>query len=172
MANRLQNDMVGLLAYTLTVDGEVVEVVERADPIEYLHGAQNIVEGLEIALEGKGPGDSFEVTVAPEQGYGEYLEDDIEAFPSTEFDNLSELEVGMELEMVDEDGDVAEAVIMEITPDEVVLDFNPPLAGKTLSYTVEVVDVRPATEEELEMGLPASLINEMFMDVDPEDEED
>lgn len=172
MANSLQKDMIGSLAYTLTVDGEVVEVVDRADPIEYLHGAQNIVEGLENALLGKQVGDSFEITVEPEQGYGEYLEDDIEAFPTSEFDNLSELQVGMELEMVDEDGDVAEAVIMEITPDEVVLDFNPPLAGKVLHYVVEVVDVREASEEELEMGLPASLIDEMFMDVDIEEEDD
>ncbi|XWX04154.1 peptidylprolyl isomerase [Aggregatilineales bacterium SYSU G02658] len=170
MTLRLKNDMVGLLAYTLTVDGEVVETVDRANPIEYLHGAQNIVEGLEAALEGKQAGDTFEVTVAPEQGYGEYLEDDIEAVPASEFDDLDELQVGMELEMVDEDGDVVEATIVEITPDQVVLDFNPPLAGKTLHYTVEVVDVREATEEELEMGLPASLIDEMYDDVE-EDEE-
>ncbi len=170
MTLRLKNDMVGLLAYTLTVDGEVVETVDRANPIEYLHGAQNIVEGLEAALEGKQAGDTFEVTVAPEQGYGEYLEDDIEAIPVSEFDDLDELQVGMELEMVDEDGDVVEATIVEITPDQVVLDFNPPLAGKTLHYTVEVVDVREATEEELEMGLPASLIDEMYDDIE-EDEE-
>jgi FKBP-type peptidyl-prolyl cis-trans isomerase SlyD len=171
MAKSLKNDMVGLLAYTLTVDGEVVETIDRSDPIEYLHGAQNIVEGLENALEGKGVGAKFEVTVQPEEGYGEYLEDDIEAFPASEFDNLGELSVGTELEMVDEDGDVVEATVMEITADEVILDFNPPLAGKVLHYTVEVVDVREATEEELEMGLPASLIDDMFMDMDDEDEE-
>lgn len=170
MANILQNDMVGLLAYTLMVDGEVVEVVDRAEPIEYLHGAQNLVEGLEAALEGKQPGDKFEVTVAPEQGYGEYLEDDVETVPASEFDDLGELTIGMELEMVDEDGDVVEAIIMEITDGEVVLDFNPPLAGKVLYYTVEVVDVREATNEELEMGLPASLIEDMFEDVEDDEE--
>jgi FKBP-type peptidyl-prolyl cis-trans isomerase SlyD len=170
MTLRLKNDMVGLLAYTLTVDGEVVETVDRENPIEYLHGAQNIVEGLEAALEGKQAGDTFEVTVAPEQGYGEYLEDDIEAVPASEFEDLDELQVGMELEMVDEDGDVVEATIMEITPDQVVLDFNPPLAGKTLHYAVEVVQVREATEEELEMGLPASLIDEMYDDVEDDEE--
>lgn len=170
MTLRLKNDMVGLLAYTLTVDGEVVETVDRENPIEYLHGAQNIVEGLEAALEGKQAGDTFEVTVAPEQGYGEYLEDDIEAVPASEFEDLAELQVGMELEMVDEDGDIVEATIMEITPDQVVLDFNPPLAGKTLHYTVEVVEVREATEEELEMGLPASLIDEMYDDVEDDEE--
>jgi len=170
MAERLKNDMVGMLAYTLVVDGEVVETVDRAAPIEYLHGAQNIVEGLETALEGKQAGDTFEVTVEPEQGYGEYLEEDIETVPAEEFEDLGELEVGMELEMVDEDGDIVEAIVMEITPTEVVLDFNPPLAGKTLHYTVEVVGVREATDEELEMGLPKSLIDEMFDDVE-EDEE-
>jgi FKBP-type peptidyl-prolyl cis-trans isomerase SlyD len=169
MTLSLKNDMVGLLAYTLTVDGEVIETVDRDNPIEYLHGAQNIVEGLEAALEGKKAGDVFEVTVPPEQGYGEYLEDDIEAIPSSEFDDLDELRVGMELEMVDEDGDIVEATIMEITPEQVVLDFNPPLAGKTLHYKVEVVQVREATEEELEMGLPASLIDEMYDEVEDEE---
>jgi FKBP-type peptidyl-prolyl cis-trans isomerase SlyD len=77
----------------------------------------------------------------------------------------------MELEMVDEDGEVVDAIIMEVTPDEVVVDFNPPLAGKTLHYSVEVVDVRDATDEELEMGLPASLIDEMFEDVDLDEED-
>jgi FKBP-type peptidyl-prolyl cis-trans isomerase SlyD len=170
MTLRLKNDMVGLLAYTLTVDGEVVETVDRENPIEYLHGAQNIVEGLEAALEGKQAGDTFEVTVAPEQGYGEYLEDDIEVVPASEFEDLDELQVGMELEMVDEDGEIVEATIMEITPDQVVLDFNPPLAGKTLHYKVEVVEVREATEEELEMGLPASLIDEMYDDFEDDEE--
>ncbi|MFQ3645574.1 MAG: peptidylprolyl isomerase [Anaerolineae bacterium] len=170
MTLRLKNDMVGLLAYTLTVDGEVVETVDRENPIEYLHGAQNIVEGLEAALEGKQAGDTFEVTVTPEKGYGEYLKDDVEAVPTSEFEDLDELQVGMELEMVDEDGDIVEATIVEITPDEVVLDFNPPLAGKTLHYKVEVVEVREATEEELEMGLPVSLIDEMYDDFEDDEE--
>jgi FKBP-type peptidyl-prolyl cis-trans isomerase SlyD len=169
MSHALTNDMIGILAYQLTVEGEVVDVIDPADPIEYLHGAQNIVEGLEKALEGKREGDRFQVSVSPEEGYGEYLEDDVEAFPVSEFENLSELQIGMELEMVDEDGDVLEATIVEITDSEVVLDFNPPLAGKVLNYEVMVVGVREATEEELEMGLPASLINEMFMDMDDED---
>jgi FKBP-type peptidyl-prolyl cis-trans isomerase SlyD len=171
MANSLQNDKIGVLAYTLTVDGEVVEVVTREQPVEYLHGAQNIVEGLEAALAGKKAGDTFEVTVSPEEGYGEYLEDDIESFPRSDFEELGELRAGMELEMVDEDGEVVDAIIMEVTPDEVVVDFNPPLAGKTLHYSVEVVDVRDATDEELEMGLPASLIDEMFEDVDLDEED-
>lgn len=170
MAQSLKNDMVGQLAYTLIVDGQTVETVDREAPIEYLHGAQNIVEGLETALEGRVAGDTFEISVDPEQGYGEYLEDDIETVPASEFDDLGELQVGMELEMVDEDGDVVEATVMEITPDEVVLDFNPPLAGKTLHYSVEVVGVREATDEELEMGLPASLIDEMFDDVEDDEE--
>ncbi len=162
MANSLKENTVGLIAYTLTVDGQVVEVVDGEDPIEYLHGAQNIVPGLEKALANKRAGDKLTVTVSPEEGYGEYDPEDYEDVPLDEFDNVEELEVGMEMVMLDEDGEEIEAVIKDITDSYIRLDFNPPFAGKVLHYDVEVVDVRPATEEEIEMGLPESLIDQLY----------
>lgn len=171
MANSLTENTVGLIAYTLTVDGQVVEVIEANEPIEYLHGAENIVIGLEKALTNKHAGDKFSVTVQPDEGYGNYDPEDHDDVPREEFEELGELEIGMEMDVMDEDGEYIEAVITEITDEYVRLDFNPALAGKVLHYDVEVVDVRPATEEEIEMGLPASLIDELYGEYDEDEEE-
>lgn len=172
MVDKIQDGVVASIGYTLTVDGEVVEDISADDAIEYLHGEENIVPGLEAALEGKAAGDTFEVTVAPEDGYGEYVEDDIEHVPASDFDGIDELEVGMELEIMDEDGEFFEATVLEINDQDVVLDFNPPLAGKTLNYRVQVVSVREATDEEKEMGIPASLMEELFDEMDEQDDHD
>lgn len=171
MAQTLKQDMVGAIAYTLKVDGTVVEVISAQEAIEYLHGSENLVPGLEAALEGKKAGDKFNVTVAPEDGYGAYDEDDVEQIDRSEFEDFPEIQPGMEIEMVDDEGDVFEATVMEVNDEYVKLDFNAPLAGKTLEYSVEVISVREGTDEEVDMGLPASLIAEMFDDFE-DDEED
>lgn len=167
MADSLKNNMVGAIAYTLRVDDVVIDEVPTADPIEYLHGHENIIPGLESALEGKRAGDSFSVVVQPADAYGEYDEEDVDEVALDEFSDFEALEAGMEVELVDEDGDYYEATILEVREDSVLLDFNSPLAGKTLQYDVEVISVRPATEAEVEMGLPESLADELFdVDVD------
>jgi FKBP-type peptidyl-prolyl cis-trans isomerase 2 len=74
--------------------------------------------------------------------------------------------------MVDEDGDSYEAIVLEVVDGTVRLDFNAPLAGKVLNYDVQILSVRPATEEEKEVGLPQSLIDEAFEDYEDEDFED
>jgi FKBP-type peptidyl-prolyl cis-trans isomerase SlyD len=172
MASTLKQDMVGTIAYTLTVDGTVVEVISIDDAVEYLHGAENLVPGLEAALEGKTTGDKFDVTVQPEDGYGEYDDEEIEEMDLSDFEDMGEIQPGMEIELMDEDGDVFDATVLEINGSKVKLDFNSALAGKTLNYSVEVVNVRDATDEELDMGLPASLIEELYMELDDEDDED
>lgn len=172
MTLRLQDNMVGVIAYKLTVDGQNIETIEADDPIEYLHGADNIVPGLETALTNKQAGDHFSITLQPADGYGDYDEELIEEMAASDFDDFDELEVGMEIEMLDEDGDIFDAVIVELKPDAVVVDFNPALAGKVLTYEVQVVDVRKATTDEIEMGYPASLIDELFENIEDEDEHD
>lgn len=142
------------LAYQLEVDGEIVAQTEPGDPMEYLHGAENIVPGLEEALTGKRKGDKMSVTLTPDQAYGEYDPDDIDEVPLADVGDMEmgELEVGMVLEVEDDEGDVYLAFVREIGDETLVLDFNPPLAGKTLTYHVEVLDLRPATEMEIEHG--------------------
>ena len=174
MANQLAENMVGSIAYDIYVDGDLVETVPAEDPIEYLHGHGNIVDGLEEALEGLSVGDKFDVTLDPEKAYGEYDDDEIEAIPLEDMDidtEEGELEVGMELEMLDEEGNIIEGVIVGFEDDAVVIDFNHPLAGKTVRYAGTLVDVREATEEELEWGLPESLLDEYFEDEDFEDDD-
>jgi len=169
MADSLMNDKVGSIAYQLIVDDVVVDEVPAEQPIEYLHGYDNLVPGLEQALEGKGAGDEFEVTLQPEDGFGEYDEDDRDEVSIEDFAGFDTIEAGMEVELIDELGDFFEAVIHEVREDTVILDFNPPFAGKVLTYRVIVGGVREATEEELQMGIPVSLAEELF-DLGNEDE--
>lgn len=140
------------LNYKLTVDGEEIARTEPGEPMDYLHGVGEILPGLEAALTGKKAGDTFNITLAPEDAYGDYDEEDVEEIDRSDIPNADELEVGMVVEVEDEDGYSYTAQVAEISDDVVVLDFNPPLAGKTLTYDVEVLAVRDATAEELEHG--------------------
>lgn len=150
--NRIADGMVVSIAYILKVEGEELARAEKNDPMEYLHGAQEILPGLETALTGKKVGDRFSVTLTPDEAYGEYDDENIEELDRVDIPDADQLEVGMVVEVEDEDGYSYMANVAEITGNSVVLDFNPPLAGKTLTYDVEVVEVRLATEEELEHG--------------------
>src|SRR5690606_35717651 len=108
--------------------------------------------GLEAALDGKVVGDKISVTLTPDEAYGAYDEEDYEEVDRADIPDADQLEVGMVLEVEDEDGYSYMAFVKELTADTVVLDFNPPLAGKTLTYDVEVMSMRAATEEELAHG--------------------
>ncbi len=104
------------------------------------------MEGLQI-------GDAKVVTVEPEEGYGNYDPDDMELLPLEAFSEEVELEVGEELFLFDEDtGEVIEAIVVEINEEGVLLDYNHPLAGETLTFEIEIVGIRAATAEELEHG--------------------
>jgi FKBP-type peptidyl-prolyl cis-trans isomerase SlyD len=175
MSEVIGEDKVGTLSYEIWVDGELLETVSVESAIEYLHGWDNIVPGLEKALEGKTAGDKFDVTVSPEAGYGEYDDELIDEIPRVDFDFEEEdvqLEIGMEVEMMDEDGDIVEGTVIGMEDDMVTVDMNPPLAGKTIRYVGEVISVREATEEELEWGFPESLMEELFGEEDDWDEEE
>jgi FKBP-type peptidyl-prolyl cis-trans isomerase SlyD len=152
MTESISDGKVVSLAYRLSVDGEEIAAMDVNDPMEYLHGAQNIVPGLETALEGKQVGDKFSVTLLPEDAYGDYDDEDIETIDRGDIPDADQLEVGMVVEVEDPDGYAYMAHVKEITTDSVVLDFNPPLAGKTLTYDVEVVGLRVADEDELAHG--------------------
>ncbi|GAB1422066.1 peptidylprolyl isomerase [Anaerolineales bacterium] len=170
MPDHIVNGVIGVIAYKLSVEGELVEDITKDDALEYLHGAHNIVAGLEAALEGKSVGDRFLVEVSPQDGYGEYDEELIEEFPIDAFEDLDELFEGLELEIVTDDGDWMTGVVQEIREDVIVIDLNDPLAGQTLTYEVEVVGIREATAQETEQGYPMSFLE--YMDEDEEDEEE
>ncbi|MBN8621483.1 MAG: peptidylprolyl isomerase [Anaerolineae bacterium] len=159
--------MVVSMTYVLVVDGEEVGRADEDQPLEYLHGAENIVPGLEAALEGKKIGDRVQVTVAPADAYGEYDEDEVDEFDRDEIPGSENLEVGMIVEVEDEDGYIYEGTVVELTEGSVIVDFNHPLAGKTLNFDVTVTALREADPEELDHGHPHSLAG-MFEDMDEE----
>jgi FKBP-type peptidyl-prolyl cis-trans isomerase SlyD len=161
----ITDGVVVALAYELQVDGEKVDEAAASEPFEYLHGAMNIVPGLEAALAGRKVGDRIQVTVPPEQGYGVYNPDEVEWFTKDEFEDVDDLEPGMVL-TVEDDDELYDVTVLELTQDEIALDFNPPLAGKTLQFDVQVVALRPAEPDEVEHGHPHSA------DWDDEDDED
>jgi FKBP-type peptidyl-prolyl cis-trans isomerase SlyD len=143
------------LHYTLRDGGGDVLGSSDGDlPLEYLHGADNIVVGLEDALVGHAVGDHVEVTVPPEQGYGERDEDDVQAVPRSAFPDEEEIVPGAEFVTEDEDGNPMQVWVASVDDETVMVDLNHPLAGKTLHFAVDVIDVRDASEEELEHGHP------------------
>lgn len=130
--------------YTLTVDGKVVDSSEGREPLHYVHGSGQIIPGLEQALTGLKAGDSKEVTVAPEQGYGTADPSAIVEVPKTQLPPNVTPAVGMALRGQTPEGEGFAATIKEIKADSVVLDLNHPLAGKTLHFKVKITDVKPA----------------------------
>jgi FKBP-type peptidyl-prolyl cis-trans isomerase SlyD len=148
------NEVVVQLEYTLRLDdGEIVESTDEDGPIEFLQGAGEIIPGLEQALYGMHVGEAKEVSVDPEQGYGEYDAEAYEVVPLDIFPEDVDLELGMPVELYDEENDeTLEGFVTEVRTDSVLLDMNHPLAGETLFFTVKVVGVRPATPEELAHG--------------------
>lgn len=149
----IAKDTVVTIDYRLHLgDGKYIEESEREDPLVYLHGYEEIVPGLEKALEGKKAGDQVKATVSPEDGYGEYDPDAVEEVPREEFPADLELEAGGIVTATDDEGDEVEFTVKELKEKTVVVDFNHSLAGKTLHFEVTVREVRKATAEELEHG--------------------
>ena len=138
--------------YTLTnATGEVIDASPAGQPLTYLHGAGNIVPGLEQALEGRSSGDRFDVAIAPEEGYGPRLPQLIQVVPRAAFQGVDTLEPGMQFEAEGGHGPTL-VTITSVDADNVTVDGNHPLAGETLHFAVEIADVRTATSEELEHG--------------------
>lgn len=139
--------------YTLKNDiGEVLDKSGQDAPLEYLHGTGSIIPGLEAELEGKKVGDKFTASIEAENAYGLRYQELIQKVDKEKLSHLPSIEVGMQLQAYDEDG-MQILTIVEVTDNEVTLDGNHPLAGKKLHFDVEVVDIREATEEEIEFGL-------------------
>lgn len=148
-----QNTVVSI-HYTLTnSEGNVMDSSVGQQPLAYLHGASNIIPGLENALTGKAVGDTLAVTVEPEQGYGEVREEMIQAVERSNFAGVDEIEVGMQF-MAQTPWGEQPVTVVGIEGDSVTLDGNHPLAGQTLKFDVEVVEVRSATEDEITAGSP------------------
>ena len=126
--------------YTLTVEGKVVDTSAGRGPLEYTHGAGHIIPGLEKELLGMNVGDKKSVDVAPEEGYGKVLDEAIRRVPKEAIGGAENLKVG-DMVGASNAGHTFRGVVKEITDKEVVLDFNHPLAGKTLHFDVEIKEI-------------------------------
>jgi FKBP-type peptidyl-prolyl cis-trans isomerase SlyD len=134
-----------------SVNEEVIDSSEGGEPMTYLHGAQNIIPGLERALEGKAVGDELEVVIEAADAYGEHSEDRVQQVPIGAFQEMEKIEPGMVVTAQTEHGQV-NLMVTEVEDDQVTVDANHPLAGKSLKFNVSVEDVREASEEELAHG--------------------
>ncbi len=148
----VQDGLVVSMEYTLTVDGEVLDSSKDAGPLQFLAGYDNIVTGLEDEMIGMKIGESKDVVVPPEDGYGEFDDEAFMEVPRTEFPADIEMEEGMELHVSDEDGEEQMAFVESFDDENVRLDFNHPLAGAELHFSVKVIGLREPTAEELEHG--------------------
>ncbi|MEC9364861.1 MAG: FKBP-type peptidyl-prolyl cis-trans isomerase [Sinimarinibacterium flocculans] len=138
--------------YTLTNDaGEVLDSSRGNEPLAYLHGAGNIIAGLESALAGKQAGDKLNVRVEPSQGYGERDERLVQDVPRRAFEGIAEIQPGMSFQAQSNQGPMR-VVVTRVAGDMVTVDGNHPLAGEALNFDVEVTEVRDASQEELSHG--------------------
>lgn len=148
---QVANDKVVSINYTLTdIDGKVLDS-SKGNPLVYLQGRNNIIPGLENALTGKAKGEKLNVSIPPEEAYGEFREDMIQEIPKTAFGEITDIQPGMQFQMNSPNGPLV-ITVQEVKEENVVVDANHPLAGETLNFDVEIMDVREATKEELDHG--------------------
>lgn len=133
-------------------DGEELDSSGGNDPLKYLHGASNIVPGLEKALAGKSAGDRIKVEVQPEEGYGRANPELVQQVPRSAFEDAPEIKPGMRFQAQGGEGQTQFITVTEISGDQITIDGNHPLAGQVLHFDVTIEDVREASEDELAHG--------------------
>ena len=149
---QIEKDKVVTIDYVLTDDaGNELDRSEDGS-FAYLHGASNIIPGLEDALAGKAAGDELKVPVAPEDAYGHRDESKTQAVPADMFQTDTQIEVGMQFHAQDPDGDPLVVTVIKVEEETITVDGNHVLAGIPLNFDVKVVDVRDASAEELAHG--------------------
>ena len=151
-------------SYDLEVDGQIVDKTTKEKPLDYIHGTGGLLPKLEAHIEGMEPGDKFEITLSPADGYGEVNPDMIIDLPKSAFEVNGEvredlLVPGNTIPMLNSMGGVIPGVVLEVSEDSVKMDLNHQMAGKTLHFTGEILTVREATEKELTEGLHGEFVH-------------
>ena len=152
MIETIDDNLVVTLDYTLLVDEEILESTVDGEPIEFIQGMGQIIPGLESALYGMKVGQKKTVVIEPDDAYGDYDPESLEIAKKEEFSEEIPLDVGTFLDLRDDEDNVLSAQIIEEDEDTVTLDFNHPLAGKTLTFEITISGLRPADDEELAHG--------------------
>ena len=158
-----QNNVVEF-CYELEVDGVVVDHTTQERPLDYIHGTGSLLPKLEAHIEGMEPGDKFNITLSPADGYGEVDPSRIIDLPKAAFEVNGEIRedllvVGNTIPMMNSMGGVIPGVVVEVNEESVKMDLNHQMAGKTLHFTGEIVSVREATEKELTEGLHGEYVH-------------
>lgn len=152
---QISENKVALIDYTLKGEaGQVIDTTDGGDPLPYLHGAGMIIAGLEAALVGKSEGDTFEITIPPENAYGTRDDSLRQEVDREQFEEIDDLAVGMQFRVDAGGGQNLVITVIEVGEDTVTVDGNHALAGVTLHFAVTVREVREATEDELAHGHP------------------
>ena len=139
--------------YTLkNDDGEVMDTSEGKTPMVYLHGANNLIPGLENELQGKVAGTKFSTTIPPAEAYGEMKPEFVQVVNKSMFEGIESIEPGMSFVAQGEGGMKQQVRVTAVENDDITVDANHPMAGLTLHFEIEVADVREATPQELEHG--------------------
>lgn len=150
---QITNGKVVLFDYTLTdADKEPIDSSAESGPIAVIQGAGQIVPGLEAAMEGRKAGETFQVIVPPEEGYGLIDEETITVVSRSQIEGAEDFEVGAVLHTEGEDGEEVTVFVTRIEGDEITIDGNHPLAGEELHFDITIREVRDATPEELNHG--------------------
>ena len=161
---KIEQNKVVEFCYELEVDGQIVDRTTKEKPLDYIHGTGSLLPKLEAHIEGMEPGASFDVTLSPEDGYGEVDPSRIIDLPKAAFEVNGEvredlLVPGNTIPMMNSMGGVIPGVVLEVTDDTVKMDLNHQMAGKTLHFKGEVLSVREATEKELTEGLHGEYVH-------------
>lgn len=137
----ISNDQVVSMRYEVKVEGNVVDSNVDAEPLEFTFGAGQIIPGLESRIAQMSEGEQADVTVPAAEAYGEYNEEAMQKLPKEQFDGI-ELAVGLPLQGQGPDGNPIQVVVKEILDNEVVIDFNHPLAGKDLDFNINILSIK------------------------------
>lgn len=150
----IDNNCVVSIHYSLKdKDGVLLDSSENKEPLHYLHGAANIIPGLERQLTGKARGDRLDITVEPGEAYGERHDALVQDVPRAAFQGTQELAPGMRFQAETDSGPQS-VIITAVTDEAVTVDANHPLAGETLHFNVSIENVRAASDEEVSHGHP------------------
>lgn len=155
---KIEKNKVVVMTYRLYVDGKLTDEATAEDPLDYIQGSHMLIPKIEETLSGLEEGSEFECTIDPEDAYGEYDMKKVFDVAKETFvvdGQLREdlLEVGRYIPLLNSAGEVCQGMIVAVGEDKVTMDFNAPMAGKTLHFTGNVLSVRDATAKELLEGL-------------------
>lgn len=155
---KIEDKKVVVMTYELEVDGKIVDSATAEKPLDYIQGMHMLIPKLESTVAGLDEGAAFSCTVLPEEGYGEYDKTQVIDVPKDIFIINGELcetllQVGKYIPMLNSAGEVCQGMVVEVKSNDVTMDFNLPMAGKTLNFTGTILSVRDATEKELTEGL-------------------